>query len=96
MNEKFYKRISCRQCSSKDLSLAIKLNPTPLANNYLKDLNCNSKDELFPLDVFFCNHCKHLQLLHVVDPKILYRKSAGFEKAWSNLIAPTGFLFPAS
>ena len=73
MYQKFYKRISCRQCSSKDLSLAIKLNPTPLANNYLKDLNNSSENEVFPLDVFFCNHCKHLQLLHVVDPKILYK-----------------------
>ncbi len=72
MNEKIYKRISCRQCSSKDLSLAIKLNPTPLANNYLKDLESKSKNEVYPLDVFFCNHCKHLQLLHVVEPKVLY------------------------
>ena len=72
MNEKIYKRNSCRQCSSKDLSLAIKLNPTPLANNYLKDLESKSKNEVYPLDVFFCNHCKHLQLLHVVEPKVLY------------------------
>ncbi len=73
MNEKFYKRISCRQCSSKNLSLAIKLNPTPLANNYVKNLNCDSNNDVFPLDVFFCNECKHLQLLHVVNPKILYK-----------------------
>jgi SAM-dependent methyltransferase len=28
--------------------------------------------ETFPLDVFFCNDCGHVQLLDVVDPRILF------------------------
>ena len=36
MLESYHRRTKCRQCGSKDLSLAIKLSPTPLANAYLK------------------------------------------------------------
>jgi len=72
LSNKYYRRNNCRQCGSKNLSLAIKLKPTPLANNYLKNKNENYKNDLFPLEVFFCDNCKHLQLIDVVDPKILY------------------------
>ena len=71
MQENYYKRINCRQCESDDLSLAIKLKKSPLANDYStskKSIN----DELYPLNVYFCNNCKHLQLLDVVNPKKLF------------------------
>ena len=72
MNEDYYKRKDCRQCHSQDLSIAINLKPTPLANDYIyeKDLKINKKK--YPLDVYFCNSCKHLQLLDVVNPKKLF------------------------
>ena len=72
INNQYYRRKNCRQCGSRQLSSAIKLNSTPLANNYLKNKNENYKNDLFPLEVFFCDNCKHLQLIDVVDPKILY------------------------
>ena len=37
MQENHYKRINCRQCESNDLSLAIKLKKSPLANDYSSD-----------------------------------------------------------
>ena len=70
--KQYYRRKNCRQCGSKKLQSAIKLKPTPLANNYLKNKDENHKNDLFPLEVFFCDDCKHLQLIDVVDPKILY------------------------
>ena len=72
MNKDHYKRKNCRQCNSKDLTIAIKLNPTPLANDYIfkKDLKITKKN--YPLDVYFCNSCKHLQLLDVVNPNTLF------------------------
>ena len=70
--QQYYRRKNCRQCGSKKLQSAIKLKPTPLANNYLKNKDENHKNDLFPLEVFFCDDCKHLQLIDVVDPKILY------------------------
>ena len=71
MQENHYKRINCRQCESDDLSLAIKLKKSPLANDYSSSKESISKIE-YPLDVYFCNNCKHLQLLDVVNPKKLF------------------------
>ena len=71
MQENHYKRINCRQCESDDLSLAIKLKKSPLANDYSSSKKSISKIE-YPLDVYFCNNCKHLQLLDVVNPKKLF------------------------
>ncbi len=72
MYQKHYKRKACRQCNSKDLSIAIKLEETPLANDYISEKDLKKIKEKYPLDVYFCNHCKHLQLLDVVNPKTLY------------------------
>ena len=71
MQEDHYKRINCRQCESDDLSLAIKLKKSPLANDYSSSKESISKIE-YPLDVYFCNNCNHLQLLDVVNPKKLF------------------------
>ena len=72
MLDNYYRRTECRQCGSKDLSLAIQLSPTPLANAYLKTKDPQSQEKTYPLEVFFCNECKHVQLLDVVNPKILF------------------------
>ena len=71
MQENHYKRINCRQCESDDLSLAIKLKKSPLANDYSLSKEDFHKIK-YPLDVYFCNNCKHLQLLDVVNPKKLF------------------------
>ncbi len=71
MQENHYKRKNCRQCESDNLSLAIKLKKSPLANDYSSSKESISKIK-YPLDVYFCNNCKHLQLLDVVNPKKLF------------------------
>ena len=55
----------------KDLSLAIQLSPTPLAN-VSQNKGSSISEKTYPLEVFFCNECKHVQLLDVVNPKILF------------------------
>ena len=72
MEVNYYKRSSCRQCYSKNLTLAIRLKPSPLANDYVSEKIEKEKKVTFPLDVYFCNECKHLQLLDVVNPKTLF------------------------
>ena len=66
-------RTSCRQCDSSDLILAIKLKETPLANAFINKSKVKEKQSLYPLNVYFCNECKHLQLLDVIDPEYLYK-----------------------
>ena len=66
------RRTTCRLCESKDLSLVFSLTPTPPANAFLSDEALHHKEEYYPLDLFFCDHCRHLQMLDVVDPAILF------------------------
>jgi len=74
MSKNYFRRYTCRQCNSTNLSLAIKLKETPLANGFVNKSQITEKQTSYPLDVYFCNECKHLQLLDVVDPNYLYKK----------------------
>ena len=65
-------RDSCRLCGGKDLAPVLKLMPTPPANAFLSQDALGTEQPCFPLDVFFCEDCFHVQLLNVVDPGLLF------------------------
>lgn len=65
-------RTECRLCGSNRLTLALALTPTPPANAFVTANEIGKKQETFPLDVFLCEGCTHLQLLDVVDPSVLF------------------------
>lgn len=65
-------RETCRLCGSVDLVKVLSLAPTPLANAFVGADELGREQQLYPLDVHFCNACAHLQLLDVVDPAVLY------------------------
>jgi SAM-dependent methyltransferase len=66
------RREDCRLCGSKRLSLAFSLAPTPPANAFVSAADVGSSQPCFPLDVFFCEACAHLQITDVVDPRVLF------------------------
>ena len=66
------KKKDCRLCDSPELELAFSLKPTPSGDAYLLPGLAEKIKETFPLDLSLCNNCGLLQLLDVVDPKILY------------------------
>ncbi|MBI4062715.1 MAG: methyltransferase domain-containing protein [Elusimicrobia bacterium] len=66
------RRSTCRLCSATKLTPVISLAPTPPANAFVDKEHIQEKQELFPLDVFLCQSCAHLQLLDVVDPGVLF------------------------
>ena len=68
-----YKRKVCRLCSSGSLKSVLKLNPTPPANAFVSEDNLKEIQNKYPLELFFCEDCYHLQLLEVVDPAELFR-----------------------
>jgi len=68
-----YFRDTCRLCESKALQKVIELTPTPPGNNFLRADQLDDPEPVYPIDVYFCCDCHHLQLGHVVDPEILYR-----------------------
>ena len=73
MKSSFYRRVDCRLCGGRDLRLVFSLNPTPPANAFLNKPDLVNEEPVYPLDLFFCLGCKHVQLLDVVDPEVLFR-----------------------
>lgn len=67
-------RDDCRLCGSRELTRVFQLAATPPANAFLKKEALASGTEVkYPLDLWFCETCTHLQLRDVVDPEILFR-----------------------
>ncbi len=66
------RRSDCRLCGAKDLELVFQLAPTPPANAFIRRTDPKKDQEKFPLDLFLCRACGHLQLRDVVDPAVLF------------------------
>jgi SAM-dependent methyltransferase len=66
-------RTTCRLCGSAALRRAFALTPTPPANAFVTADAIDVVQPKFPLDVYFCDACGHVQLLDVVDPAVLFR-----------------------
>lgn len=73
MDSDFYLRSRCRMCDGSDLVRVMSLTPTPPGNRLLEKEELNRPEKSYPLDLYFCNGCTHVQLGHVVDPRILYQ-----------------------
>jgi len=67
-----HKRSTCRACGSTRVPMFLDLGEVPLANAYLTREQLREPELRFPLEVCFCEECSLVQLLHVVDPKILF------------------------
>jgi SAM-dependent methyltransferase len=73
MNTHFcYRRANCRLCGSESLTEVFKLKATPPANAFVSQAALDDIQPTFPLDMFFCEDCAHVQLLDVVDPSLLF------------------------
>jgi SAM-dependent methyltransferase len=67
------RRDDCRLCQSRDLVKVLSLAPSPPANAFVGPDDLDRDQVLFPLDLWLCARCSHLQLLDVVDPASLFR-----------------------
>ena len=72
MSELCRRRDSCRLCGGDRLTQVLSLTPTPPANAFVGAEALDTPQACFPLDVFFCEDCAHVQLLDVVDPALLF------------------------
>ena len=78
MNENYYQRKNCRLCLSSNIVKALSLEPTPPGNNFVSRGQLNSKEKTYPLILYFCKDCSHIQLGHVVNPSILYQNDYSY------------------
>lgn len=74
MSEAYHRRPDCRLCGSADLQLVLGLTPTPPANAMVTAEDRAARQETFPLDVFFCRNCFHVQITDIVDPRVLFER----------------------
>ena len=72
MSVSVFRRDSCRLCGGHDLELVLQLAPTPIADDYVSMDRVDEVQKTYPLDLYLCLSCGHVQLAHVVDPEALY------------------------
>lgn len=64
---------SCRICGNRDLKKILSLGQSPLANSLLSEQELKEKEEMFPLEIMYCNNCKLCQLSYVVNPEKMFK-----------------------
>lgn len=67
-----FRRDTCRLCGSRQVELVLPMKPSALADAYVPAEKLDVPQDRYPMDVFLCRECAHVQLLDVVDPKILF------------------------
>ena len=73
MSPAYHHRSTCRLCDCKELTKVFALTPTPPANAFVSKEQLSEEQASFPLDLFFCNKCAHLQLMSFLDPNQLFQ-----------------------
>ena len=71
-------------CDSIRLLKTVSLTPTPPGNDFLTEEELGRYEQLYPLDLYFCEDCYHVQLGHVVNPLVLYQKNYTYVSATSS------------
>ncbi len=64
---------SCRICKNQNLKKILSLGETPLANSLLPKQELSKKEELFPLEILYCDNCHLCQLSYVVEPEKMFK-----------------------
>jgi len=65
-------RDTCRLCGSKHVERVVSLQPIPLSENYSTDRNVAANAPRYPVDVYMCADCGHVQHLDVINPEVLW------------------------
>ncbi len=66
------RRKTCRLCDGRKFDLVLRLAPVPPVDAYVPVEEIGKVQEAYPLDLYLCRACGHLQLLDIVDPTLLY------------------------
>lgn len=98
-----YRIKQCRLCGGGELKLVLSLQPTPVADAYVRQDQLDIEQPLFPLDLAMCMDCRHVQLLDVVDPTLLFGNytyessvSLGLVNHFKDAVADITARFPPS
>ncbi|HPM81130.1 MAG TPA: class I SAM-dependent methyltransferase [Candidatus Anammoximicrobium sp.] len=81
-----YHRTTCRLCESSQLELVVPFAPTPIADAYVPREQIAEIQPCYPLDMYQCRTCGHVQLLDVVDPRLLFGQYSYFSGRSAGLV----------
>lgn len=70
MSKKHNKRNDCRLCQSKDMKEVLRMPNSPPTEKFRLPLE--KAYEKFPMNLYQCLNCGHIQLLDVVNPDLLF------------------------
>lgn len=67
-----YQRTTCRLCDSSRLVLRVPFGASPIGGAFVGRARLGERQELYPLDLYQCLDCEHVQLLDVVNPELVF------------------------
>lgn len=65
-------RETCRLCESNRLQLVVKLKPIPPQENYVDSAQSAREIGTYPVDLYMCTDCGHVQQLDILDSETLW------------------------
>ncbi len=72
MNEKSIKQCLC--CNSNNIERVLELSESPLTDAYTKSKDISLEKKKYPLELYLCKECSHLQLGFQVPPEESYKE----------------------
>lgn len=66
------RRETCRLCEGRNVELVVKLAPIPLAERYATSSQVAREENVYPVDLYMCVDCGHVQQLDVIDSQSLW------------------------
>ena len=72
-------------CGSTNLHKFLDLGAQPLANAFLTKEQLGEPEPMYPLEVYWCAGCSLAQLIHAVDPSVLFRDYVYFSMGMPKL-----------
>lgn len=72
MSVEIVQRDNCRLCESTQVKKVVNLNPVPLAEKYTSSPIEAKNAATYPIDIYMCRQCGHVQILDVIHANNLW------------------------
>jgi hypothetical protein len=80
---------TCRSCGETSLKAVLSLGSSPLANALVTEEQLSQPEEMYLLDLVFCQHCSLAQITETVPPEKLFREYLYFSSFSDALLRHT-------
>ena len=78
-----FKRKTCRLCDGAQLELVVPIPPSAIADAYVTAAQLSQTQPTYPLDLYFCGTCAHVQLLDIVSPELMFKDAYTYQSGSS-------------